>query len=136
MPPAGGAACVTRTLIRTRSGAIARVCEGAFRRDLFGEADRNEGEDVVQCGLPVAPRVAAVAHPVLQRDIAQAHGFVEVDVGQGQEVVVAAVHPPADGALRGGLRVGEVADHLHGVVVGKRRAAGVISGVGVGVGVG
>ena len=28
MPPAGGAACVTRTLIRTRSGAIARVCEG------------------------------------------------------------------------------------------------------------
>ena len=47
MPPAGGEACVTRTLIRTRSVAIARVCEGAFRRDLFGEADRNEGEDVV-----------------------------------------------------------------------------------------
>ena len=51
---------------------------------------------VGQYTLPVAPRVPAVTHPVLQRDVAFTHQRVEIHVALPKEVVVTAVDPPAD----------------------------------------
>ena len=85
---------------------------------LFVESRRDEDQHVGQYGLPVAPRVSAVAHAVLQGDVPLAHERVEVDVGFPEKIVVAAVHPPADRAYAVELVVGHFAQHHDGRVVG------------------
>ncbi len=76
------------------------------------ESRRHEGQDFGQRRLPVAPRVAPVAHTEFERDVPLAHERIETDVALPQIVVVAAVDPPAHGAQRLGLVVGEPLEPL------------------------
>jgi len=70
--------------------------------------------------------MAAVAHAVLQGNVAFAHERVEIDVAFPEEIVVAAVDPPADRAHAVELFGGHSAQQGHGRVVGDGLLEGVV----------
>ena len=79
--------------LRCIAGAFFCVFLKNFR-PLLSETDRNVGQDIGQSGLPIDPRVTAVAYTQLNRNLMRTQRTHEVDITIEQIVIVATINTP------------------------------------------